>query len=182
MFIQNSVMFPALLDFLLKLEQSQPEAKMHFLLDPLAIPEVLNILDILGQQAFDHIMYLTRTYAYYIYRQKQILLGFWKSDNFKIKKIKKQANENSHNNGNTNLSLISGQPVADDIVHSFPPPGVSTPAQLMHAAQDSLHGAGADHPDAGLLVLHGAGALQDGVSGHRGCREEEACQGCESKS
>ena len=104
MFIKNSVKFRALLEFLVKLEKSQPEAKMHFLLDPLAIPEVLNILDILGQQAFDHIMYLTRTYAYYIYRQKQILLGFWKSDNFKPKKIKKQTNGNSDNNDHTNLS------------------------------------------------------------------------------
>ena len=89
MFIKNSVKFRGLLEFLVKLEKSQPEAKMNFLLDPLAIPEVLDILNILGQQAFEHIMYLTRTYTYNIYRQKQILLGFWKSDNFKTKKDQK---------------------------------------------------------------------------------------------
>ena len=39
----------------------------------------------------------------------------------------------------------------------------------------SLHWVRADHPDVRPMVLHDA--LQDGVSGHRYCRDEEACQG-----
>ena len=86
MFFINSEQFPALFSFLLRLEKSPPDTKMQFILNPLAIPEVVGILHDLGQPVLQHIMYLGRTYAYYLYREKQILLGVWKSDSIETKK------------------------------------------------------------------------------------------------
>ena len=76
MFYSNSVQFPALFSFLLRLEKSPSGTKMQFILDPLAIPEVVDVLHILGQPALQHIMYLGRTFAYYLYREKQITSTF----------------------------------------------------------------------------------------------------------
>ena len=122
MFFENSVMFPAFFQFLLRLDKSLPDVKIQFILNPLAIPEVLDILDLHGQPLHDHIMYLTRTYAYYIYRQKQILLGHWKSDSILAKK-----NKNYHINSidtSTNISLITGLSRTDPTVLSLPPAGL----------------------------------------------------------
>ena len=81
MFLQTSVMYPALLTFLTQLDKSSPDSKLRYLLDPEAVPEVQDLWELYGQRAILHVHYMTRTYAYYLYRQKQILLGFWPSDN-----------------------------------------------------------------------------------------------------
>ena len=168
MFFDTSVKFPALFQLLLRLDKSLPDVKIQFILGPLAIPEVLEILDLHGQPLLDHIMYLTRTYAYYIYRQKQIILGHWKSDSILTKKDK----------NSTNISLITGMARADPTVPSLPPAGLSSPAQLPHAVQYSLPGA-TDHaghrPEPWPLVLQDAGALSDGISGTRCCDGGQAC-------
>ena len=128
MFFDTSVKFPALFQLLLRLDKSLPDVKIQFILDPLAIPEVLEMLDLHGQPLLDHIMYLTRTYAYYIYRQKQIILGHWKSDSILTKKDK----------NSTNISLITGMARADPTVPSLPPAGLSSPAQLPHAVHCAI--------------------------------------------
>ena len=81
MFLQTSVMYPALLTFLTQLDKSSPDSKLRYLLDPEAVPEVQDLWELYGQRVILHVHYMTRTYAYYLYRQKQILLGFWPSDN-----------------------------------------------------------------------------------------------------
>ena len=110
MFYNNTVKFPALLDFLLRLEKSPPDSKMQFILNPLAIPEVVSIVLYLGQPVLHHVMYLGRTYAYYLYREKQILLGVWKSDSLVVKKRDNKAKEikQNTNNRNSNFSLLTG--------------------------------------------------------------------------
>ena len=64
MFFERSVMFPALYSFLLELERSLPEIQVQFLLDPSAFPEVMEIWELCGQQAVNHVYYLTRTFVY----------------------------------------------------------------------------------------------------------------------
>ena len=95
MFFDHSVQFPALFHFLLRLERSMPEVKMQFFIDPAAFPELLEILALCGQAALEHTHYLTRTYAHYLYRQKQILFGLWTSDNIWTKNSKKRDQHNT---------------------------------------------------------------------------------------
>jgi hypothetical protein len=89
MYFEHSVMYPALFQFLSRLEKSLPQVMVQFLMDPTAFPEIWEIWKLFGQPAIDHVYYLTRTYVYYIYRQKQILLGLWTCDNFQTKNNKR---------------------------------------------------------------------------------------------
>ena len=57
-----SIQYPALFQFLLELEKSSPELQMQFFLDPTAIPAILEVWELFGQQAVDHVYYLARTY------------------------------------------------------------------------------------------------------------------------
>ena len=85
----KSATFPALLLFLQQLEKSPPKTKLQFLLDPTAFHDILALIEIFGQPALDIICYLTRTYVYYLYRQKQLLVGWWSSDNLGKNRNKK---------------------------------------------------------------------------------------------
>ena len=76
MFFEQSVQYPALYTFLQKLEKSPPQSKLQFILDPTAFNEILEIWNLFGQSVINHIYYLTRTYAYYIYRKKTNLTWF----------------------------------------------------------------------------------------------------------
>ena len=77
MFYMKSARFPALLSFLQEIEMSPSSVKLQFLLDPLAFSEVLDLWHLLGQDVLAHIYYLIRTFAYYMFRRKQILTGKW---------------------------------------------------------------------------------------------------------
>ena len=102
---QKAAVFPALLLFLQNLEKSPPKTKLQFLLDPSAFQEILEIIEIIGQPVLDLISYLTRTFVYYLYRQKQLLMGWWSSDNLgKIRNSK----SNSHSSDRDNDLLIAG--------------------------------------------------------------------------
>ena len=89
MFFEQSIKYPALLLFLQRLDKSPPKLKMQFILDPSAFPDIHEIWNLFGQPGIDHVYYLVRTYAYYIYREKQILLGYWTGDNLGRKLGKK---------------------------------------------------------------------------------------------
>ena len=53
---------------------------MNFLLEPLGFSEIVNLWEIYGQKVIDTVFYCTRTFTYYIYREKQIMLGIWPGD------------------------------------------------------------------------------------------------------
>ena len=74
---------------------------MQFLLDPEAISDILEMWNLFGNPFIEHVYYLTRTYVYYLYRDKQLLLGFWSSNTKYSKKNRKAAISN-------NPSLFSG--------------------------------------------------------------------------
>ena len=77
MFFEKSLNYPALYIFLQRLEKSSPQAKMQFILDPSFFPEIIEIWALFGLPSINHVYYLVRTYAYYLYRKKQTLLGLW---------------------------------------------------------------------------------------------------------
>ena len=71
---------------------------MQFLLDPEAFPEIIQMEELFGPIFVTHIHYLTRTYAYYVYREKQILLGSWVATK-KRTNLPKDANDGSSGKG-----------------------------------------------------------------------------------
>ena len=117
MLFEHSVQYPALYHFLLQLENFPPNLKMQFLIDPTAFHEVVEFFQIIGQQAINHVFYLIRTYNYYIYRQMQILLGYWPGDQIKAKKYKKHSKRSKHQTikndsySSFNFPIIAGHPV-----------------------------------------------------------------------
>ena len=144
MFFDSSVMFPPLYTFLRLVEKSLPQTQLQFLLDPTAFPEILEIGELCGQPAINHVYYITRTYAYYLYRQKQILLGLWTTDSFRTQFNKKCAKRDIHltNINNkislTNPPLITGSSTPDvstiahhhtNIEAHLPRPATSQPTQ-----------------------------------------------------
>ena len=105
---------------------------MQFFLDPTAFLEMLDIFNLFGQKVVNHVYYLIRTYAYYLYRGRQLLMGYWTTDNLNTKyhKIRKMKSIN------TNISLFPGnQPndvtvlVTTDCV-TQPLPGPPQPVHL----------------------------------------------------
>ena len=86
MFFSNAVQLPALYSFLHCLEKSDPGTQIQLILDSSAFPDVAEMWDLFGQQVIDQIYYSTRTYAYYLFSQKQIFLGL--RQNKKSKQIK----------------------------------------------------------------------------------------------
>ena len=60
--------------------QSPPAIQLQFLLEPLAFISISNLCAVYGQTVLDLVYYCVRTYVYYVFRQKQILLGLWFGD------------------------------------------------------------------------------------------------------
>ena len=76
---------------------------------------------------------MTRTYAYYLYRQKQILLGHWTSDNLRTKYNKKKVK--SQNDKNLTIANISpGKTTNNELITGNPEPDDSTSLELHSAA------------------------------------------------
>ena len=77
MFHTKSAHFPELLVAFQQLHDD--EAKLKFLMDPINIPGFEMLYELYGQPLVHHLYYLTRTYNFYHYRRKQILLNQWKN-------------------------------------------------------------------------------------------------------
>ena len=77
--LARSKEIPDLLQLLEDIITMPPIMKTHFVLDPPQIPAVLQLAtkhdNILG-----HIFYLTRTFAYYMHREREILFDRWPGD------------------------------------------------------------------------------------------------------
>ena len=71
----RSAATPALLRFISEIVCSPPHDLTQFILDPSQFPAILAMWSNLGRDIINHIYYLTRTFAYYMHREKMILLG-----------------------------------------------------------------------------------------------------------
>ena len=80
MILQKTKLLAPLFNFVLSVFTSTPANQLQFLLEPLSFFEILKLWEVYGQKVIDIIFYCTRTFAYYIYREKQLLLGIWPGD------------------------------------------------------------------------------------------------------
>ena len=60
--------------------ESDPEHQLQFVLDPFVYEEVRMLASIYGQAVRDTLSYCSRTYVYYLHREKCRILGEWPSD------------------------------------------------------------------------------------------------------
>ena len=131
MFFSHSVKFPSFYNFLLCLEKSEPNVQLQFFLDPTAFPDIAELWELLGQPFINHLYYLTRTYAYYLYRQKQILLGIWSKKPDKCFKNKTRAPTN--NKQTNNIFLVSGHQNTDYMREESQPTNMNNSFNPSHA-------------------------------------------------
>jgi hypothetical protein len=73
----TSALFPTLVPTSKKILGSNSETHVRFILVSTSLPEVIYLRQTLGQEKVDAVMYLTRTWAFAIHRQKMKMLGRW---------------------------------------------------------------------------------------------------------
>jgi hypothetical protein len=88
---------PPLHSLILRILGSSHETQVRFILDSTACPELISLMEIFGQEIQDRVLYLTRTWAFAIHRNKMKLLGRW-PENVKTKKT----TANPHHDPNPN--------------------------------------------------------------------------------
>ena len=78
--MDRSAATPALHSFISEIACATPHNLTKFVLDPSQFPAILAIWKSLGQNIMNHTYYLTRTFAYYMHREKMLSLGRWPGD------------------------------------------------------------------------------------------------------
>ena len=80
MWLEKSVMFPALHSTIRDVLDSDVPTKVQFILEPLAIPLVGALAKMHGQRFMEQLSYINRTFAFYMHREYQKLLESLKCD------------------------------------------------------------------------------------------------------
>ena len=80
LWLDRSASLPALYQLICKVLTSPPSVLVQFILDPSTFPGIITLWEIHGQPLLEHVFYLTRTYAYYMHREKLISIGRWPGD------------------------------------------------------------------------------------------------------
>ena len=71
---------PVLHNIISNIIHSPPDVQVQFILDPCSSSQVLVVWGLLAQEHLLHLLYLVRTFAYYMHRAKMIALGRWPGD------------------------------------------------------------------------------------------------------
>ena len=119
MWLERTVMFPALHSTIRDVLGSDENIKVQFILEPLAFPLLSNCLKFYGQRFIDQLSYSTRTFVFYIDREYRKITNLSKNDSPPLVPI-----NDYHNCNNIPTNLIS-IPV---IPGSSPPPAQIRPA------------------------------------------------------
>ena len=112
---------PPLHQLILKILGSSDETLVRFILDSTSFPEIVYLKQMFGQELEDRVLYLTRTWAYAIHREKLRLLGRWPEPTSQQQKSRHEINEhtdttkndntdNATSNEHNNYLLIAGVP------------------------------------------------------------------------
>ena len=112
MWLEKSVQFPQLHSFLRLIFDQTPSVQTQFIIEPMAFPSIVSLLQFHGQPLMNQLMYLTRTYAFYIHREKKRILGLW-PENATKKKNANIKNQISSKTVQTNDFIFTGVPSAD---------------------------------------------------------------------
>ena len=104
LWLERSRQSPAFYQMIRKVLASPPSLQVQFILDPTVFDGTAMLTEIYGYPFLSHVHYLTRTYAYYLHRQRLIVLERWPGDFGRKKKVP------NYNNPSNNSSF-SGLPI-----------------------------------------------------------------------
>ena len=111
MWLTRSSEFPSLNLFIVQVMQAPLPIQLQFILDPATFPDIISLSQQFGPKIIEQVFYLVRTFAFYIHKQKLIILGRWPGISDKIPCIKSpKFHPVSHINDSTNMILIPGVP------------------------------------------------------------------------
>ena len=118
---------------------SPPKTQVQFILDPCGFPEIITLGQEFGNELLSQVFYLTRTYAFYLHKQKLVLTGMWP-----------QAKQNYLTQTKTDILLLSG-PLTE---HCPPPtsgcigelPGTTSCKDCQHSIGPSTPGPPTNEP------------------------------------
>ena len=77
MWLARTAFIPPLQDYVQKVLTSSAAVRMAFILDCVAVPEIISLHQTHGMAVIETVLYITRTYAYCMHRKKLILTGKW---------------------------------------------------------------------------------------------------------
>jgi hypothetical protein len=80
LWLDRSTQSPALHQLIKMVLASPPLVQVQFILDPMVFDGIKMLIELYDFPIIEHVLYLTRTYAYYIHREKMIMLGRWPGD------------------------------------------------------------------------------------------------------
>ena len=80
MWLERSVMFPALHSIIREVLNSHESLKVQFILEPLAFPNIAKLTKLYGQQFIEQLSYLTRTFAFCIHKEYEKILKLIKDN------------------------------------------------------------------------------------------------------
>ena len=137
--MDRSTTTPALHSFITVIVCAPPQALTQFVLDPSQFPAILAIWNNLGQDIINHTYYLTRTFAYYMHREKMIALGRWPGDpGRKAKLITKNRNKPTTINYHdqiTNFSVAGSTSAPLAMICTTTTTTTSSPTSVQHRYQ-----------------------------------------------
>ena len=194
---RTRLLFP-LKVFIARIFESPPAIQMQFLLEPLAFNLISHFCELYGQTVLVLVYYCVRTYVYYVFRQKQILLGLWLGDmTIQTKQGKKSLTfrkfaPKSLCNQSNDIPIPGLHCVPDPTsLQPLPRPDLDPRAQMQHNTVATFYPAavtGVGVGGAGLLGDTGQSAVLDCGGGVVGCggggRVTDCCLGsqCDSYS
>lgn len=163
LFSTKTIGFPSLHNLVMKkVLSSTATQQVKFILDASADVELLQLVQLHGQQVLDLVLYLTRTWAYCIHREKMILTGRWPGKNSTL-----SAYPHPINNYVTNTCTFPGDPALTN--HHTVPGYYEDPVQSASARPILSQAVVAmqvhDETDQSEALLPGLGAASDWVSG-----------------
>ena len=77
LWLDRSTQSPALHQLIKMVLASPTLVQVQFILDPTVFDGIKMLIELYDFPIIEHVLYLTRTYAYYIHREKMIMLGRW---------------------------------------------------------------------------------------------------------
>ena len=98
---------PPLHNLILSVLGSDPVTQVMFILDSTSWPQIVNLVQVFGQEVLEIVLYLTRTWAFSIHKHKLKLLGRWPETRASSTFPSNDQTPNIDNDSNDNPQLAS---------------------------------------------------------------------------
>ena len=129
---------PPLHSLVLRILGSSPESQVRFILDSTPCPELIKLIQMFGKEIQDRVLYLTRTWAFSIHRQKLKLLGRWPENpkkittrlnpiSFPILPKRPQQTKITDNNSSDSYDRDTSAVIVNDMINDLVFPGSTNP-------------------------------------------------------